>query len=41
MQVEMGEMLLQLRREQQAANYWTNLQEQGKSHPTRAGMLGA
>jgi len=36
MQVEMGEMPLQLRREQLAANYWANLQGQGRSHPTRA-----
>lgn len=38
MQVEMGEMPLQLRREQLAANYWANLQGQGRSHPTRAVM---
>lgn len=36
LQVEMGEMPSQLRREQLAANYWANFQGYGRSYPSRA-----
>ena len=35
LQVSMGEMPLDLRRDQLMANYWVNLRGHGDSHPTK------
>ena len=40
LQVEMGEMPLQIRRQQLAINYWVSLQGHGVSHPAK-GILQA
>ncbi len=35
LQVEMGEMPLQIRREQLIVSYWANLSGQNENHPTK------
>ena len=35
LQVELGEMPLELRRKQLMGNYWANLRGQSESHPTK------
>ena len=45
LQVEMGDMPLELRRKQLMGNYWANLRGHSESHPTKgvlsAGFMGS